>query len=98
MTQMTVDPIDGDTSLTRGPRHNLNVTLSGESHEKLTRLSRATKLTKAVIIRQLIDYRYTMEIQYVPLCSSGARCHCPTMHPPPQPTPHQTLVPQQPPT
>lgn len=94
MTQQTIDPNDGDITLSVGKPHNLNVTLKPETHEKLTRLARATQLSKSILIRQLIDYRYTMEMQYIPTCASGHRCHCPQLHPPPQAAPHQTLVPQ----
>lgn len=95
MTQQTIDPNDGDISLSIGKPHNLNVTLSAEDHEKLSRLARAKKLSKANMIRQCIDWRYTMEVQQLPLCASGQRCYVPHMHPPAQGSPHQELIPQQ---
>ena len=98
MNQSLVNDQDGSIHVTTGNPHNLNVTLDAEKHDMLAALARASGLTKAVIIRQLIGWRYTMEIQYVPVCSTGNRCHCPQMHPPPQPAPHQTLVPQEKPT
>lgn len=98
MTQQTINPNDGDITLATGKPHNLNVTLDPECHEQLSRLARAMKLSKSIVIRQLIDYRYTMVVQYIPTCASGARCHCPQLHPPPQAAPHQTLVPEDKPT
>ena len=98
MTQLTIDPVDGDISLSVGKPHNLNVTLSSDSHEKLSRLARASQLSKSVVIRQMIEYRYQMDVQQFPLCASGGRCFAPHLHPPPQTAPHQTLVAQDKPT
>lgn len=98
MSQSFVDTTDGTIHVNTGKPHNLNVTLDAEKHDMLNALARASGLTKAVIIRQLIGWRYQMEIQFVPLCTNGSRCHCPQMHPPPQPSPHQTLVPEAKPT
>lgn len=95
MQQTTINPSDGDISLSIGKPHNLNVTLNPEVNEMLTRLATAETLSKSTIIRQLITYRYTMRLQHVPLCATGSRCFCPERHPPPQPAPHQTLVPEQ---
>ena len=98
MTQTQFNPTDGDLTISTGHPHNLNVSLSTETHEMLTRLARAKGLNKTTMIRQLIDWRYSMECLFVPICASGSRCHCPQMHPPPQQAPHQTLVPQEKPT
>ena len=93
MTQQTIDPVDGDITLSLKKPHNLNVTLSPESNEKLSRLADATGLNKSVLVRQMIEYRYIMGCQQVPLCATGARCYVPNMHPPAQSTPHQNLIP-----
>lgn len=98
MPQTEIDPHDGDISLTVGKPHNLNVSLSTEDHERLGRLATKEGLTKAVMIRQLINWRYTMGIQQIPVCATGGRCFVPQMHPPPQAAPHQVLVPQETPT
>lgn len=94
MNQTIIDPQDGTIRVNTGKPHNLNVTLDAEKHDMLTALAREGDLSKAVIIRQLIGWRYAMQIQFVPVCATGGRCHCPQLHPPPQQSPHQTLVPQ----
>lgn len=93
-----MDPVDGTNSFPPNKKHNLNLTLAADLHLKLHQLSKLTHLSKAVLIRQCIDSRFQMEVQNVPLCSSGGRCYCPERHPPPKAAPHQHLVPQDPPT
>ena len=92
MHQTTINPNDGDISLSVGKKHNLNVTLSSETHEQLSRLARSQHISMAIVIRQLIDWRYTMDVQNIPVCASGQRCFVPHMHPPPQKAPHQTII------
>ena len=98
MSQSIIDTSDGTIHVPTGNPHTLNVTLDQEKYDMLAALARESDLSKAVIIRQLIGWRYAMQIQYVPVCSTGGRCHCPQLHPPPQTSPHQTLVPQDKPT
>lgn len=97
MTQDTIDPIDGEIHTRLEKTHNLNVTLTGETHIKLERIAEAEGLTKSVVIRRAIDYAYQMICQQIPVCASGARCYVPTHHPPPSTSPHQHLIPGDPP-
>ncbi len=93
MTQTEIDPLDGEIHIEIAKPHNLNVTLSGELHLKLDRLAKTQGLTKSIVIRRLIDYGYQMGVQQIALCASGGRCYVPNMHPPPQTSPHQNLMP-----
>ena len=96
MIQTTIDPVDGEIHVAIAKPHNLNVTLSGEQHVKLTRIAEAQGLTKSLVIRRAIDYAYQMVCQQIPVCASGGRCYVPQHHPPPQTTPHQNLLPGDP--
>ena len=98
MPQGKVNPNDGTQSFPSDKKHNPNLTLEDELHTKLNALCKISRLSKAVIIRQCIDWRYQMQVQILPLCSTGGRCYCPERHPPPQAAPHQHLVPQEKPT
>ena len=97
MNQSAIDPLDGEFHTTLAKKHNLNVTLTGESYLKLERIANAKGLKKSVVVRQAIDYAYQMVVQQIPVCASGGRCYVPQHHPPPTTSPHQTLVPGNPP-
>ena len=94
MSQSEFNPLDGELNVKVGKPHNLNVTLTGEMHEKLNRLVGQSGLTKAVLIRQLIEWRYQHECQCIPVCANGARCFVPQHHAPPPLSPHQSMIAQ----
>ena len=86
--------MDGHIHVPIAKPHNLNVTLSSETHDKLNRLAHARGLNKSVVVRQLIDFGYQMSVQLIPVCASGGRCYVPQHHPPPATSPHQEPIPQ----
>lgn len=77
-----------------GNKHQYNVSLSDIAFSNLGDLADAGGMSRAQVIRLLIQRAHQMIIHNIPVCVNGSRCYAPNMHPPPQSAPHQTVLPQ----
>lgn len=66
---------------------SFNVILSDAEYQKLSELAKAHHSARSFIIRESLRWRYEMEKQSHPICSSGQRCFAPHLHQPPPPPP-----------
>lgn len=61
--------------------HKMTLILDPKRNAKLEDLAGRAGLSKAAIVRQLVDYASWHVLAGIPTCASGQRCLCPHAHP-----------------
>ena len=76
----TTQPLDAAGLLAARKKKQFNVMLSKAEYSRLEQLADKRGATKARIIRDALQIAYTMQIQHVPVCATGAPCPYPQVH------------------
>lgn len=58
----------------------LNVLFDPETKQKLDALTDNGRLSRAHVIRQLVQHAHRMSVAGLPTCANGHSCYCPHVH------------------
>ena len=63
-------------------QNKMTLIFDDRRHKALATLAQRAGISKAAIVRQLIDHAANMTLGHRPTCANGGPCLCPTMHAP----------------
>ena len=61
-------------------KERMTLLLDDECLAKLNEIARRDEISKCGVLRQLIKWRFNMDIRRTPTCANGHACACPHMH------------------